>query len=169
MAGMDPALGWVDLALLAVLLMSVIVGLVRGLVYEVLALIGWVAAYFAAQWLAPMVGEHLPLGRPGSGLNYAAAFASVFLLALVIWGLAARLVRMLVHATPLSLLDRLLGAVFGVARGMILLLAVATVVGLTPLNSAPQWRDSRGRPWLEAALRELKPVLPPEVSRLLPV
>ena len=166
---MDPiALDAVDLGLLAVLAVSVIVGLVRGLVFELLSLLGWIAAYFAAHWAAPLLGPQLPIGNPGSGLNYGAAFAMVFVLTLIVWSLAAGLVRRLLHATPLSLIDRLLGAGFGFARGVILLLVVATLVGLTPLNKHPAWARSVGRPWLEGVLRGLKPVLPVEVVRLLP-
>lgn len=165
---MDLALGWVDLALLAVLAISVVVGLARGLVFELLSLIGWVAAYFSAYWLAPVLAPHLPLGNPGSALNYGAAFACVFIVTLIVWSLAAGLVRRLLHATPLSLIDRLLGAGFGLARGLILLLVVATIIGLTPVHKSPAWVQSLGRPWLEGILRGLKPVLPAEVSRLLP-
>ena len=122
-----------DWALLAVLALSIVVGVVRGFIYEVLSLLGWVAAYFAAQWFAPQLAPSLPIGAPGSAANHAAAFAIVFILALIVWGLAVRVLRMLVHATPLSGVDRLLGAVFGAARGMVLLLAVASVALLVTL------------------------------------
>ena len=65
-------LGWVDLAMLGVLLLSLVLGLLRGFVFEVLSLVGWVVAYFAAQWLAPVWAPHLPVGDPGSALNHAA-------------------------------------------------------------------------------------------------
>ena len=165
---METSLGWVDWALLAVLCLSAVVGLVRGLVFEVLSLLGWVAAYFAAQWFAPVVATHLPIGQPGSALNHAAAFGCAFLAALIVWGLLARLVRALIRATPLSIVDRLLGALFGAARGVIVLLAVATVVGLTPLARSVAWQRSLGVPWLQAALHGLKPVLPPQLSQHLP-
>src|SRR5439155_15501533 len=103
-------LGWVDIGLAAFLALSVIVGLMRGFVFELLSLAGWFAAYFAGLWLTPMFQSHIPIGGPGSGLNYGATFASVFLAALVIWSLAARLLRLLIRATPLSAFDRLLGA-----------------------------------------------------------
>ena len=162
------SMGWVDAVMLGVLTLSVIVGLVRGLVFEMLSAVGWIAAYFAAQWLAPVVAPYLPVGEPGSGLNQGAAFACAFIAALIVWGLAARLLRMLIRATPLSLLDRLLGAGFGLARGMIVLLALATVVGLTPLMKSAAWQQSLGAVWLHSVLRGLKPVLPPGVSKHLP-
>jgi len=158
-------IGWVDWALLAVLLASVIVGLVRGLVFEVLSLLGWVAAYVAAQTLSADVAPHLPVGAPGSALNHGAAFAVVFVLALIGWMLMARLIRLLVHFTPLTLIDRTLGGVFGLVRAMVLLLAVATVVSFTPAVRAGPWQASHGAAWLGVLLSGLKPVLPPAVAR----
>ena len=165
---MDHSFGWVDIALLGVLVLSAIVGLVRGLVFEVLSLFGWLAAYFAAQWFSPSLAVHLPIGQPGSALNHGAAFACAFIGALIVWGLLARLVRMLVRATPLSLVDRFLGAGFGVARGAVLLLAVATIVGVTPLAKSVAWQQSRGAEWLQAGLQGIKPLLPAAVSQHLP-
>ena len=165
---MIPELGWVDWALLAVLALSVVVGLKRGFVFEVLALAGWVVGWFVAQWFAADLAPHVPFGRPGGSLNHAAAFAICFVAAIVVWSLLARLVRLLIHATPLSLPDRALGAGFGLARGGVLLLAVATVVALTPAAQSPAWRASTGAMWLNHTLHGLKPVLPVEVAKLLP-
>jgi len=158
-------IGWVDLTLLAVLLASVVVGLVRGLVFEVLSLLGWLAAFIAAQMWSPDLAPHVPVGSPGSALNYAAAFAIVFLLALVVWMVMARLVRLIVHATPLTLIDRTLGGVFGLARALVLLLVVATVVSFTPAVRAGPWQASHGAAWLGVLLAGLKPVLPPAIAR----
>jgi membrane protein required for colicin V production len=163
-----PTLNWVDLTLLAVLLLSVIVGLVRGFVFELLSLAGWVAAWIAAQWFAPEVAPHLPVGAPGSAVNLGAAFAATFLAALIVWGLAARLLRMLIRATPLSVVDRALGAAFGLVRGSVMLLAVAMVIGLTPLAKSGVWQQARGAGVLQAALQGLLPLLPPQVSEHLP-
>jgi membrane protein required for colicin V production len=163
-----PNLGWVDAVMLAVVLLSVIVGVVRGLVFEMLSVLGWFAAYFAAQWGTPSVAPYIPVGEPGSALNHGATFAITFFAALILWGLTARVLRMLIRATPLSPVDRLLGAGFGAARAVIVLLALATVVGLTPLMNAPAWQQSQGSVWLQAMLRGIRPMLPPEVSRHLP-
>ncbi|CAD5372395.1 Colicin V production protein [Rubrivivax sp. A210] len=160
-----PDLPWVDWALLAVLALSIVVGLVRGFVFECLSLAGWLVAWFGAQWVAPQLAPHLPLGAPGSSLNLAAAFALVFIAAMIVWGLLARLVRLLIHATPLSIPDRLLGAVFGLLRGGVLLLAVALVVALTPAAQSTAWRAAQGGRWLTATLLSLEPLLPEAVAR----
>jgi membrane protein required for colicin V production len=165
---MMDSIGWIDWALLAVTLASVIVGLVRGLVFEVLSLLGWVAAYIAAQVASPWLAPHLPIGAPASALNQGASFAMTFVLALIVWMLLARLIRLLIHATPLTLIDRVLGAVFGLARGVILLLAVATVVSFTPAARANAWQTSHGAAWLGTLLSALKPILPADIARHLP-
>jgi membrane protein required for colicin V production len=163
------ALSGTDWALLAVLAVSVLIGLLRGFVFECLSLTGWVVAWLAAQWAAPQLAPKLPVGTPGSALNLAVALSLCFIAALVVWGLAAKLIRMLIHATPLSLPDRLLGGVFGILRGLVLLLAVASVVALTPAAQSTAWRGSPGARWLGGTLQALKPVLPDAVARLLRV
>jgi membrane protein required for colicin V production len=162
------SIGWVDWVLLAVMVASVVVGLMRGLVFEVLSLLGWLAAYIAAQAFGANVAPHVPIGTPGSALNTGAAFALTFVLALIVWMLMARLVRLLIHATPLTLVDRTLGALFGLVRALVLLLAVATVISYTPAVRAASWQDSHGAAWLGVLLAGLKPVLPSAVVRYLP-
>lgn len=162
------SLGWLDWTFLAVGFASIVVGLVRGFVFECLSLAGWVVAWFGAQWAAPALAPHLPVGTPGGGLNHGVAFVLAFILALVVWALLARLVRMAIHATPLSVADRLLGGVFGALRALVLLLALATVVSLTPAAQSDSWRGSMGARGLTQMLVALKPLLPEPAARLLP-
>ena len=157
-------IGWVDAALIAVLVISVIVGAIRGFVFELLSLVGWVAAWFAAQWFSPQVAPHIPVGASGSALNLAVSFAAVFIAALIVWAIAARLIRLVLHATPLSIVDRGLGAVFGLLRGVVLLMAVAVAVGLTPAVKSMAWQQSRGAGVLAALIEGLMPLLPPQVA-----
>ena len=168
MSAIIASLGWVDWTLLAVLAASVVIGLWRGLAFELMSLAGWVVAYVAAQLWSPAVAAWLPLGAPGSAPQQGAAFALTFIGVLIGWTLLARLLRLVIHATPLTLIDRVLGAGFGLVRGGVLLLALATVVAFTPAARAPLWQDSFGAAWLAAALQGLKPMLPVEVARHLP-
>lgn len=161
-------LGAVDAAMLGILLISMIVGVWRGLVFEMLSLAGWVVAWLAAQWLAPSAAPSIPVGDAGSPLNLGAAYVIVFVAALIAWAIVAQLVRMLIRATPLSGIDRLLGSGFGLLRGVVLLIAVATVVALTPAAKSMAWQQSHGAAWLQAMLRGLKPTLPPDIARHLP-
>ena len=161
-------MGWVDAVLLGILVFSILIGLVRGLVFELMSLLGWVVAYFSAHWLAASVAPHLPIGEPGSGVNEVAAFVATFIAALMLWTLASRLVRLLVRATPLSLVDRLLGALFGLLRGALALLVAATLVSMTPLNQSEAWQASAAVPWLQSAVGGLKPLLPSQISKHLP-
>ncbi len=161
-------LGWIDLFMLAVMAASIVLGLWRGFIFEVLMLAGWIAGYFFAQWYAPDLAPRLPIGTPGSGINHAAAFALCFVLALIVWSLLAKLVRLMLRATPLSVPDRVLGAGFGVLRGGVLLIAVATIVAFTPAAQSPLWQASIGARWLDATVVALKPVLPVDVANWLP-
>ena len=162
------SIGWVDWALFGVLALSAAVGLWRGLVFEVLSLAGWVAAYIAAQAFADTAAPPLPIGAPGSALNQGAAFVIVFVLALIVWAIASRLLRLVIHATPLQVVDRVLGGGFGLLRGTVLLLAVATAVSLTPAARSTAWRQSTGADWLTTVLHGIKPALPDSLAQHLP-
>lgn len=164
-----PDLHWIDWALLAVLAVSVVVGLLRGFVFEVLSLLGWLVAWFGSQWLAPELAPQLPLGDTGAAGRMAAAYGLSFFGILIVWVLLAKLVRSLLHATPLSVPDRLLGAGFGLLRGGVLLLALATVVTLTPAAQSEPWKQSEGARWLAFAMLGIKPLLPGELARYLPI
>ncbi len=94
-------------------------------------------------------------------MNGIVAFACAFLIVLVLWGLGARAVSALVGKTPLRPLDRLLGAVFGEARGVLVLLALATIVSFTPATASAAWRESHGAAWLNSIVRELMPSFSP--------
>jgi membrane protein required for colicin V production len=156
-----PEIGWVDAVMLAVVVVSALLGAMRGLTLEVLSLVGWVVAWFAGFWLGPSLAPYLPIGSRGSALNGVAAFACAFVLVLVLSGLLARIVSALVGRTLLRPLDRGLGALFGLLRGVVVLLAVATLFAFTPLGTAEAWRDSVGAVWLNAMLRELVPLVSP--------
>ncbi len=156
-----PQVGWIDAAMLALLLVSVGVGAARGFTFEILSLAGWFAAWFAGFWLGPLLAPHLPIGETGSSLNRGAAFACAFLGVLVLWSLAARAVASLIGKTPLRPLDRLLGAVFGLGRGALVLLALAAVLACTPAVRSEARRGSLGAVWLNAGLQALLPWLAP--------
>jgi len=161
-----PALGWIDIAMLAVVVLSAIAGLVRGLTFEILSLLGWVAAWFAGLWFGPLIAPHLSIAS--SSLNSIAAFAIAFVIALLVCGFAARAVSALVGKTPLKPLDRLLGGAFGVLRALLVLLAIAIVVVHTPAASSAAWRGSYGAAWLDAMLHELMPLVGPQSTEPTP-
>jgi membrane protein required for colicin V production len=160
-------LAGLDWIFLAVLVASLVLGAWRGLVYEVLSVLGWAVSFYAAQWFAPQVATMLPLQSAAEPMRYAAAFVLVFIAALFAAGLLAFLLKKLVEAMGLRPVDRTLGAAFGVLRGLILLLAATVVMNMTALRATSWWQESRGAPWLEAALRGLKPVLPEQFAKYL--
>jgi membrane protein required for colicin V production len=147
---------------------SLLLGAWRGLVYEVMSVLGWIAAFVVAQWLAGDVARKLPMGNASETVRYAAAFAVVFIATVFAAGFLAWLTKKLVETVGLRPVDRTLGAAFGVLRGLILLLAVAVVINLTPLRTSGWWQDGTGPALATAALKGLKPALPADFARYLP-
>ena len=148
-------------------LASLLLGLWRGLLYEVLALAGWVIAFLVARWAAPVVGGWLPMGESPEPLRYAAGFALVFIGTAFLCGMLATLARSAARAIGVRPVDRFFGAVFGVLRGVLLLLVLAALVLMTPLRDEAWWRQSLSAPWLEMALLHLHPLLPDSFGKYL--
>jgi membrane protein required for colicin V production len=156
---------WLDWSLLAVLLVSALVGLWRGLVYEVLSVAGWVLAFVLAQSWAEPVGRLLPMDGAAEPLRLAAGFALVFIAVAFTAGMFSWLVKKAVAAVGLRPVDRLLGGVFGVLRGLVILLGVAVVMGMLPLGAQAGWQTSPVAQTISASLQALKPMLPEAVAR----
>ena len=154
----------VDWVFLAVLLLSMVIGAWRGLVYEVLSVLGWAASFYAAQWFAPRLASVLPFDSLSNSVRFAAAFVLIFVAALFVFGMLAFAVKKLVEAIGLRPIDRILGALFGVARGVILLLAAAVVINMTTLKQGQWWTSSIGAGILTTGLQILKPMLPPKFA-----
>jgi membrane protein required for colicin V production len=159
------ALDWVVLAVLA---LSVLLGLWRGLVYEVLSVLNWLAAFLLAQWLAADAARYMPLSAAGEAFQYAAGFVVVFIAALIVGGLLAWLTKKLVAAVGLAPVDRVLGGAFGLVRGTVAVLALAVVVHLTGLKNSAWWNESVTAGVATAALRGLKPAVPERFGSYLP-
>ena len=157
-----------DWVLLALLFLSVLLGLWRGLMFEVLSVAGWVAAFVLAQTWADDVVPWLPIDRVAPPLQIALAFALVFIAVAFVGGLIAWGVQKLVASVGLRPVDRVLGGAFGLARGVVILLAVALVITMTQLQGAAWWTVSPTAGVLTATLHDLKPLLPDPVARYIP-
>jgi len=158
-------LDWIAVALIVV---SMLFGLVRGLVFEVISLVGWVVAFVVAQWFASDVAAWLPAGDPQASWRYPLAFVLLFVAVAFGVGLVASLTRKLIAAVGLRPVDRILGGAFGAARGAVALLVLAVVVHLLALSDSAWWHESRSAIVLDAALQGLKPSLPEKLASYLP-
>ncbi len=140
----------VDWVLLTVLGVSTFVSLWRGFTREALSLASWVAAFLVANLYVERMSLLLADAIDNITGRYVASYAILFVLTLMVGGLLAILVSKLVRATGLSLLDRLLGTVFGFARGVILILVCVFVLRQLVAPRDLQWlQDSRLMPHLD--------------------
>ena len=144
-----------------------LLGAWRGLVYEILSVLGWAVSFYTAQYFAPAVAGWLPLQSSSETVRYAAAFMLVFVAAVFTAGLLAFSLKKLIESIGLRPVDRTMGAAFGLVRGVILLLVAAVVINMTALEKSVWWQESKGAPVLNATLKGLKPVLPEQFAKYL--
>jgi membrane protein required for colicin V production len=154
-----------DYAVLAVIAASVLLGLWRGVVSEVLALAAWVVAFFVARVWAQEVATWLVAWIAEPGIRLAAAYVLVFIAVLLAFALARMLISLMLKAVGLGLLDRLLGGAFGVLRGILVVVFTVLVAGMTPLPRSDWWRGAVLAPPLETVVIAAKPWLPVEAAK----
>ena len=159
-------MAWFDYGVLSVLGLSLLVGAFRGLMREMVSLAGWVGAFVLATVFSGIVAVHMPtsLGPLFSGVL---AFLLIFIGVLVASGLVGLVLSLLVRAAGLGFLDRMLGAVFGVLRGVVIILLVVLLAGLTPLPGEPFWKLAVLSGPFETAALALRPYLPEGVAQRL--
>jgi len=158
---------WLDYAVLGVFAVSMAWGAWRGLVREVLSILAWVIAFLAANLFAAQLGPAMPREIPTPEMRIAVAFVLVFLVALLTTSLVALLLSKIVSAVGLGGVDRMLGAGFGAARALLIVLAAALLAGLTAAPRQPYWRESVSGPLLARAVLAVKPLLPPTFTERL--
>ncbi len=159
---------WLDYALLGVMLLSALLGLLRGLVKEALSLGGWVLSFWAAMRFGGDAAAYLEGHVAIPELRQAAAFFGVFVAVLLVVTLVAKLVSRVVRASPLNGFDRGMGLLFGLARGMILIMVVVVLGGLTPLAETPAWQASLTVYYLQGLAAWVMEQMGLELSTLLP-
>jgi len=154
-----------DYAVLAIVLFSILISVIRGLIREVLALLAWAAGFIAASVFAADIAVLLAPEVPDERVRLLAAFVGVFLVVLLVMSLLAMLLSKLVKGAGLGLEDRLLGGVFGLARGVLIVTVLVLAAGLTALPRQPEWREAflsgpfemiagHVKSWLPAALAQ---------------
>lgn len=154
-----------DYVVLAVIALSSLLGLWRGVVSEILGLAAWVAAFFAARAWGLAVSGLLVGWISGPTWRATAGFAAVFLFTLMIFAAARFVLSGLLRAVGLGFADRFLGALFGIMRGVVVVLVVVLVGGMTALPRQPWWRQASLSPPLETAVLAITPWLPRTVAQ----
>jgi membrane protein required for colicin V production len=151
---------WVDYVFIGIVLLSVLVGVFRGLVREAMSLVVWVFAFVFTLQYAPSLSEHLPFSIQTPAVRVAAAYAIVFLSVLLIGALLTWVVSMLVKGAGLGGIDRSLGAGFGLVRGVFILVAIVLVAGTSAARDEIWWKQSFLVPQLEPLASSLHGLIP---------
>jgi membrane protein required for colicin V production len=149
-----------DYAVLVIVGFSILLSVIRGLVREVLSLLAWAVGFIVASAFAADLAALLPAEVPDERLRLLAGFGGVFLVVLLLMSLLAVFASKLVKSAGLGIEDRVLGAAFGLVRGLLVVIVLVLLAGLTSLPRQPVWRDALLSGPLEAFAGYLKGWLP---------
>lgn len=154
-----------DYVVIAIVVLSAALGVWRGVIGEIIALCAWVLAFFAARWWGDEVARLVFSSIGDPVVRIVAAWVAVFIVVLLAMALLRLAVRGLLKALGLSPTDRLLGVIFGLARGVLIVLVLVAVGGMTSVVKEAWWRGAYFSPPLETAVLASKPWLPAEVAK----
>ncbi len=157
-------MAWFDYLIIGILLLSALLSLIRGFVREAFSLAVWLLAFWVAwSFFRALAVQLAPwIGTPSVRLGL--AFAVLLLVTLVVGGLINFLLVRLIERTGLSGTDRLVGMVFGLARGVLLVTVLVLLAGLTPMPQDPWWRESQLVPYFEELALWLRELLPQDIA-----
>ena len=156
---------WADWALLAVLVASIVIGIIRGFTREFFGLISWIVAILAAVFLAPVAHDWLGSTVSTPSLRIAASYAVVFFGFLVLGAVVTAVVSSLVQKSGLTGVDRTIGGGFGLIRGVLIGVVLVWIIGLTPARQDPWWKESTLIPPLEWLAEGFRSILPDKWAR----
>lgn len=154
-----------DYLVLFVLACSVLISTLRGLVKEILSLLSWIVAFVVANAYGETVAPWLPQMVEGNTLRLIVAFLALFIGVRILMGLLSMTLDALIKATGLTLADRGLGGFFGLARGLVLVLAAVLLCGMTEIPQQPFWQDALFSPMAVTAAETVMPHLPGEFTQ----
>lgn len=153
-----------DYLLLGLMIFSVLISLIRGFIREVLSLLSWIAAFWVTMHFAHQAGELLSHYMKTPSMRFATACVVLFLLTLLLGGVVNYVLGQLIDKTGLSGTDRLIGSVFGLGRGALLVALLLLLGSHTPMKQDPWWQDSVLIPkfqplvlWLQDSLKDVLP------------
>lgn len=153
-----------DYAVLVIIGISILISLMRGAVREILSLAGWLLAFYAARTYADMLVPLLPYGIPSEKLKMLAAFLIVFLAVVLTTSLISIALSGLLKEIGLGWLNRLLGGVFGLLRGLLIVLVLLLLAGMTQLPKDERWANAMFSAPLEALARTVLIWLPKSIA-----
>lgn len=156
-----------DYTVLLIVGLSILLSVMRGAVREILALAAWVAAFLVANAYGVWLAAQLPDAIPGEPLKLLAGFVILFLITLLLMSLLAIALSELVKSVGLGTFDRGLGAIFGFARGLLIVMVLVLLSGLTSLPRQPLWRDAMFSAPLEALTLKARVWLPDDFAKRL--
>jgi len=158
-------LTYFDYAVIAIVGLSVVVSMMRGAVKEMLAILGWIAAFYVAKAYSPLLATFLPEGIPTEALKTLIAFVILLIAVLFLNGLITMAISGVISKVGLGRINRFLGMLFGFAKGLLISCVLVLLAGLTSLPKEQMWTDAVLSEPLEMLVKSALPWLPESVSK----
>jgi len=153
-----------DWVVVGIVALSTLFAFFRGVIRELVALVAWAVGLIGALAFTPNIAALLPDVLAHPAIRYVIAFTLIVVAALLIGAFIAWPLSKAVQAAGLGFVDRFLGSIFGLVRGIVFMIAFVFVAGLTPLPRMLWWQNAALVPPLVAGVYALRPHLPAEIA-----
>jgi membrane protein required for colicin V production len=157
-----------DYVILGVILASGVLGLLRGFLKEIFSLLAYILSFLAAVWWGPRLIPMLSRYIDQAVLTVGLAYFLVFIASLLLLGLLNKTLGALLDVTGLGSADRGLGFLFGIFRGVVIVLILVLIAGWSALPQEIWWIESHFAHMAVDGLRQIKIWLPEGIAVYLP-
>ncbi|HQN65243.1 MAG TPA: CvpA family protein [Methylophilus sp.] len=154
-----------DYFVLFIIGLSVVVSMMRGAVKEILAVAGWIIAFYVARTYASQLIPLLPSDIPTESLKVLAAMIILMLAVLLVTSLISIALSGLIKKLGMNWLNRGVGAAFGFVRGLLIVCLLVFLAGFTQLPKDERWTNAMFSAPLEALVKTVQPWLPPSIAK----
>lgn len=152
---------WADIAVFSIIGLSILISLFRGFIKEAVSLASWIAAVAVAIIFSSRVAGYLPVSVESQTARVIIAFVALFIVTLIAGAIINYLISQLVDKSGLSGTDRMLGVIFGIVRGGLIVATLVLLASLTNMPKEKWWQSTLTLPFFEEVAEQVKGMLPP--------
>lgn len=160
------SLTWFDFAIVAILALSVLISFFRGFLREAVSLVTWIVAILVSLKFAVLVGDLFKSHIASELLRYVIGFVILFLLVFIVGTVINAILKLLVEKTGLSITDRIIGAIFGVLRGVLAVAVIIMLINASPMQKYDWYQNSQFAPQFSPVVTWLTQLLPEKIQQM---
>jgi membrane protein required for colicin V production len=154
---------WIDIVIIALFVISILIGIYRGLVKETLSVASWALAAFVAFRYGEQASVYIKPYVTQAPLDLAIAYVAVFLISLIVFSVISHIISQIFDSSGMKGIDRSIGSIFGAIRAAAIIVILVLVGRFMAMDNQQWWMDSQFIPYFEPLVEWFKSYLPADI------